>query len=710
VRGPAVILLCLALTGCGGGSGVPGPYKNAPIILISVDTLRSDHLPAYGYGKVKTPAFDAFRKDAVLFERAFSHVPLTLPSHATILSGRLPGQHGVHDNSGYVFSAAKTPYLPKILHDAGYKTGAAVSTFVLRAETGMAEGFDRYEANIEVRANESLGNSQRSGRETSRLALEWVKTVESQPFFLFLHLYEPHTPYAPEPAFASYPDPYDGEIATADAILGAFLDELKQSGIYDRAVIVLLSDHGEGLRDHGEQEHGIFLYREALQVPLMIKLPKGERGGSSVKEPAQLLDVFPTLLGLAGLSVPPGGEGRSLFSADSKERTFYAETFYPRLHLGWSELFSAIRGGSHYIEGPDPELYDLAADPKETVSILTRERRTYAELRKAVAAVKAPLAAPSAVDEETAARLASLGYLGSSVKTGEGPLPDPKRQIHTLDDFGRALQLTSAQRYAEAVPLFQQLVKSNPYMLDSWESLGQALQKLGRHEESLAAYEEAMRVSGGAGHVALSMASLLLDMGRLDDARKHAELGLATSPAVAHNLLSQIALAKSDLPTAEKEARTALEARGSRLGPLVTLAGVLEAQGKLDEALALTSQALQEMKPGQKFTGLYLIRGDLLGRLGRGGEAEQAFLREIQDFPADTAAYTRLAVLYASLSRPADAVHALRAMVENQNSPAAYIAAVKTLRILGDPQGAAALLRHAIAVHPESKELRALAG
>jgi arylsulfatase A-like enzyme/predicted negative regulator of RcsB-dependent stress response len=707
----AVLGILMLALGCrGGGSGQPGPYKNAPIILISVDTLRSDHLPAYGYGKVKTPAFDAFRKDAVLFESAFSHVPLTLPSHATILSGRLPGQHGVRDNSGYVFSAAKTPYLPKILHGAGYKTGAAVSTFVLRAETGMAEGFDRYEANIEVRATESLGNSQRSGRETSRVALEWVKTVESQPFFLFLHLYEPHTPYAPEPAFASYPDPYDGEIATADAIVGAFLDELKRKGIYDRAVIVLLSDHGEGLRDHGEQEHGIFLYREALQVPLMIKLPQGERGGSAVKEPAQLLDVFPTLLGLAGLSVPPGGEGRSLFSPDARERTFYAETFYPRLHLGWSELFSAIRGGSHYIEGPDPELYDLAADPKETANILTRERRTYAELRKAVAAVKAPLAAPSAVDEETAARLASLGYLGSSVKTGEGPLPDPKRQIHTLDDFGRALQLASAQRYAEAVPLFQQLVKSNPAMLDSWESLGQALQKLGRHEESLAAYEEAMRVSGGAGHVALSMASLLLDMGRLDDARKHAELGLATSPAVAHNLLAQIALARSDLPTAEKEARAALEARGSRLGPLVTLAGVLAAQGKLDEALALTGQGLQEMKPGQKFTGLYLIRGDLLGRLGRGGEAEQAFLHEIRDFPADTAAYTRLAVLYASLGRPADAVNALRAMVENQNSPAAYIAAVKTLRILGDPQGAAALLRHAIATHPESKELRALAG
>jgi arylsulfatase A-like enzyme/Flp pilus assembly protein TadD len=709
---PAVLAV-LSLTGCQGRgniAGEPGPYKNAPIILISVDTLRSDRLPAYGYDKVKTPAFDAFRKDAVLFERAYSHIPLTLPSHATILSGRLPGEHGVRDNSGYVFSAAKTPYLPKLLHDAGYKTGAAVSTFVLRAETGMAEGFDSYQADIEVRPTESLGNSQRSGRETSRVALDWLKTVSSQPFFLFLHLYEPHTPYAPEPAFASYPDPYDGEVATADAIVGDFLAELKRMGVYDGAVIVLLSDHGEGLRDHGEQEHGIFLYREALQVPLMVKLPKGERGGSTVKEPAQLLDVFPTILGLAGLPVPQSGGGRSLFSPGSQERTFYAETFYPRLHLGWSELYSAIRGGSHYIEAPEPELYDLGADPAEKTNVLTRERRTFAELRKAVEAVKTPLAAPSAVDEETAARLASLGYLGSSVKTGDGPLPDPKRKIYTLDDFGRALQAAAEQRYAEAVPLFQQLVQDNPSMLDSWESLGQSLQKLGRHDEALAAYEEAMKVSGGAGHVALSMASLLLDMGRLDEARKHAEIGLATSPAVAHNLLAQVALAKEDVPTAEKEARAALAARGSRLGPLVTLAGVLAAQGKLDEALKLTDDALAEMKPGQKFTGLYLVRGDLFGRLNRAGEAEQAFLREIRDFPADTAAYTRLAALYASLGRPADAVNALRTMVETQNSPAAFIAAVKTLRILGDPQGAAALLRHAIATHPESKELRALAG
>ena len=709
----SVLLVLLVLSGCRGDQAEPGPYKGAPIILISVDTLRSDRLPAYGYDKVKTPAFDALRQDSVLFERAYSHVPLTLPSHATILSGQLPGEHGVRDNSGYLFDAKKTPYLPRLLKEAGYKTGAAVSTFVLRAETGMAEGFDFYEADIDVRATESLGNSQRSGRETSKAALDWVKSVSSEPFFLFFHIYEPHTPYAPEPAFGGYADPYDGEVATADAIVGELIEGLRAQGVYDKAIVLLLSDHGEGLRDHGELEHGIFLYREALQVPMMLKLPEGERRGTTIKAPAQLLDVFPTLLKLAGLAVPEKTRGASLLTLDAEgapERTVFAETFYPRLHLGWSELFSAIRGGSHFIEGPDPELYDLAADPGEKNNVLTRERRTYAELRKVIEGDKVPLAAPSAVDEETASKLASLGYIGSAVDAGDGPLPDPKSRIHTLDDLGRALSLFSQQRYAEAVPLFQALVQANPLMLDAWENLGQSLQKLGRYDEAIAAYDQAMKVSGGAGHVALGMASAFLDMQRFDDAKKHAEIGLPTSPAVAHNVLAQVALQTKDLDTAEKEARAALEARGSRIGPVVTLASVLQVRGKLDEGLRLTDQAVAEMSPGQKFPGLFLVRGDLLARMGRAREAEEAFQREIRDFPADTAAYTRLAVLYASSGRPQEAVAAIRTLVESQRSPAAFAAAVKTLRILGDPQGAAALLRHGMSLHPDSKELRALAG
>ena len=316
--GPTLLAVVFAalLAGCNGGEsgkaspqplGDAGTFPGAPIVVISIDTLRSDHLPAYGYKGVETPALDALRRDAVLFERAYSHTPLTLPSHVSLLTGVLPSRHGVRDNLGYAFDAEKYPFLPRLLGRAGYATGAAVSAYVLRGETGLAKGFDVYDDGISLRPTEALGNSQRSGRESSRAALAWLGTVKDKPFFLFLHLYEPHTPYAPPEPFATRyrAVPYDGEIATADAIVGDFLAELKKRGVYDKAIIALVSDHGEGLGDHGEQEHGILLYREALQVPLFLKLPGAKLGGAAVAAPAQLVDLAPTLLALAGQPVPP---------------------------------------------------------------------------------------------------------------------------------------------------------------------------------------------------------------------------------------------------------------------------------------------------------------------------------------------------------------------------------------------------------------------
>jgi arylsulfatase A-like enzyme len=720
-RSSAGLLLLAVLAGCrggGGDAGDVGSFPGAPIVLISIDTLRSDHLPVYGYKGVETPAIDALRKDAILFERAYSHTPLTLPSHISLLTGELPGRHGVRDNLGYPFDSARHPFLPRLLGGAGYATGAAVSAYVLRGETGIAKGFDAFDDGISLRPTEALGNSQRPGRETSRAALDWLAKVAGKPFFLLLHLYEPHTPYAPAEPFASRyrAAPYDGEIATADAIVGDFLAELKKRGLYDKAILVLLSDHGEGLGDHGEQEHGILLYREALQVPLLLKLPGSRLGGTSVAAPAQLADVAPTLLALAGQPVPQGLDGGSLLDlrrAGAPARPIYSETWYPRLHLGWSELASLIEDHAHYIDAPQPELYDLGADPGEKQSILARERRTYAALRAEAAKRKTPLAAPSQADAETTAKLASLGYLGSAAKTGSGPLPDPKSRIGTLEPLGRALAAYSSQRYADAVPLFRQVLADNPRMADAWEHLGRALQALGRKDEALTAYKKAMEVTGGVGHVAIATGWLLLEMGRPDEARDHAALALSTDAAPAHNLLGQIALARKDYPAAEKEARAALAAGGSRIGPLLTLAQTLKEEGQLDKALETTQQAVDEvgrMEGAPKYSGLWFLHGDLLARAGRDADAERAFLKEVQDFPANTNPYTRLAVLYTAEGRPAEAVGMLRAMVERNDSPAAYAEAVRALRTLGDPQGAAALLRYARNRHPESRELRELGG
>jgi tetratricopeptide (TPR) repeat protein len=717
VCGLSVLGALVALAGCRGG-GDTGPFKDAPIVVISIDTLRSDHLPAYGYKGVETPAIDAFRRDAILFERAYSHTPLTLPSHVSLLTGVLPNHHGVRDNIGYLFDPDKHPHLARLLKKAGYATGAAVSAFVLRGDTGLGKDFDLYEDGVTRRPTEAMGNSQRSGRATAAAALDWLRSVESKPFFLFLHLYEPHTPYAPpEPFAARYKsNPYDGEIAEADAIVGDLLQALKDQGIYDKAVIVLLSDHGEGLGDHGEAEHGIFLYREALQVPLLLKLPGSSLGNTSVAAPAQLVDVAPTLLALAGQPVPAGLDGGSLLDLrkeNAPERDLYAETFYPRLHFGWSELTSLIRGTSHFIQAPRPELFDLAADPGEKQNVLERERRTFATLRQALARYETPLAAPSQVDAETASRLASLGYLASGSTGGDGPLPDPKDGIHTLQQLGQATSLFAAQKFAEAVPLFQRLVQENPKMVDAWENLGESLQKTGRQEEALAAYKQAMAVSGGAAHVAVATGTLLLEMKRYDEAREHAQIALKTSPAGARSLLAQIAMAQGDYAAAEREARAAVEAESfsGRIGPKIVLAQTLQEQGRLEDALKVTQEAVDEvskMEGRPKFSGLFFQHGDLLARLGREAEAEKAFQREIEDFPSNPYPYTRLSVLYASQGRTQEAVGILRTMVDRNDTPLAYAEAVRTLRTLGDPQGAAALLRFAQEKHPESRELRTM--
>jgi tetratricopeptide (TPR) repeat protein len=723
----AVAAMAALLSGCGRFGGGTGPWKGAPVVLISIDTLRSDHLPAYGYGKVETPALDALARDSVLFERAYSHVPLTLPSHASILSGRLPGEHGVRDNVGYRFDAGRFPDLPVLLHKAGYATGGAVSAFVLRGETGISAGFDFYDSRVDVQLSGAIGQSQRAGRVTEGLLLAWLREAAAgrKPVFAFLHLYEPHSPYTPPEPFATrYRDaPYDGEIATADSIVGDFLGELRRLGIYDRALIVLLSDHGEGLGDHGEREHGLLLYREALQVPLLVKLPESARRGLRVAAPVGLVDVFPTVLGAVGLPVPAGLPGRSLLGLDAADlpaREIYAETEYPRLHFGWSDLSSLIRDRFHYIDGPDPELYDLAADPGERRSVLLAERPVFVGLRRDVAAYQRQLAAPAAADAETRERLASLGYATAPVAPDRNEvLADPKKQIPTLRDLNHAMELFAGQHWAEAAPAFRAALRQNPRMVDAWEHLGRALEKMGQLSDSLAAYQEALRLSSGGGQAAVAAGYVLLEMGRYDEAAAHAELARREEPQLAQALLGAVALARHQPEAAELAARSALDANragnagaGINVAPLVVLAQARLREGKLNDSLALLDQASAELArraPGQSYPGLSYARGDVLARMGRNDQAEQAFQREIAEHPTAPQAYASLAMLFASEDRTPQALATIQRLVAANRSPGGYGMAVRTLRILGDPTDAAALLREGRGLFPQSPELAALA-
>lgn len=676
-RNAVFVVLVSNLLGC--SQEPPETTLNVPIIVISVDTLRSDRLPIYGYERIETPHISRLAADGIVFERAWSHVPLTLPSHASILTGLLPTRHGVRNNIGYRLDEGHLT-LPAELRKKGYATGAAVSSWVLRGDTGLAAAFQHYDDAIPVDGS-SPSSSERSGEATIAAATRWIDARGEDPFFFMLHLFEPHAPYAAPSPWSDTTPPYDGEIRWSDELVGRFLDHLRASGIYDRALIVFLSDHGEGLGDHGEPQHGIFLYREALQVPLVIKLPGSSRKGERIADPAALIDVFPTVARAVGIEVPPGRTGRDLLSPNGgSARSIYAESHYGRIHLGWSPLRSLIGERLHYIEAPRSELYDLLVDPAETTNILEVERRAAAAFREELASIPAGEESAAAIDPEAAARLEALGYLGGSSNAGEGALPDPKDGIGQIAALASASDLMNRGEHNDAVVVLSELVRKNPSFADAWGRMGTALESSGRLDEAYAAYRRAGQLSPVlAPELALSAASVLVRMGRLDEAEQHAQAGLAADPDGAHLLLARIRLARRDPSGAERELG-AIRTPGAQAR--LVLAEVRASQGRLEEALEMINGATPVER--REF-----LRGHVLTLMGRHAEAIGAFESEIAHFPSHRQAWGYLASLHFLEGRTAEGRAVLERMIEANPDRAALELGAKTLEQFGERETAA---------------------
>ncbi len=664
-------------------------FPDAPVILISIDTLRADHLSAYGAKLVDTPAIDRLARDGIVFENAYSHVPLTLPSHVSIMTGRLPYQNGVRSNIGYKLDS-NGQTLPQLLAKKGYATGGAVSAYVLRRSTGMGSIFDFYDDSMPVWASATLGAIQRPGNETIRAALGWLDKVHTPTCFLFLHLFEPLSPYEPiEPFKSKYASsPYDGEIATADFYLGHFLDELQKRGLYDKALIVFCGDHGEGLGDHGEAEHGVLLYREVLHVPLIVKLPGESMAGKRVAAPAELVDILPTIAGAVGASVPAGLPGESLIklAEHPQTRDIYSETMYPRLHLGWSQLRSITDARDQYIESPKPELYDIVSDPRETKNIRAEDRRQSLAFENQLAAIPLNLRQESPASSEEMARLRALGYLTGAASQNSGPLKNPRDNIQVLQQVQKTFELNQQGKYRESIELCREILKSNPGLVDIYMQMAGDLRRLGRTDEALAAYREAIRLSPQlVDSVAIEIAKLEFDRGDLKAAELNAQQAMRLEPHDAHFVLAGVAEARHDLPLAEQEARLALP----RVPAMIILARILTDEQKLDEALAMIdrAEAAQGAHPEPTISS---TRGDILARMGRNQEAEAAFRDEIQRFPATTEAYTKLALLLASEHRFSEIQPTLDAMVKASPMPATYFLAAKEMKDLGNDAGARA--------------------
>jgi arylsulfatase A-like enzyme/Flp pilus assembly protein TadD len=695
---------------------IPHPSRTTPVILISIDTLRSDHLPAYGYKGVATPNIDAFRADSILYERAYSHVPLTLPSHVSMLTGMLPADSGVRDNVGFRLSES-TPTIQELLKKNGYVTGAAVSAFVLRRETGMARGFDFFDDQVEpLGTDKTIGRVQRDGRETLHALQKWLNDQGDKPFFAFLHLYEPHSPYTPpEPYFSRYPNHYDGEIAYADAIVGELFDDLKQKGIYDNALIILLSDHGEGLNDHGEEEHGIFLYREALQVPLLVKLPREAESGVTVNTPVELVDVFPTILDRTAIPTPSSGRrvGQSLlaFLGGGPQRQIYSESYYPRFHFGWSDLHSMIEGNDHFIRAPQPELYDLGRDPAEKRNVLDQNRRVYVRLRQAIEPFVRQAAAPTNIAPEEAAKLAALGYVGSTVASRPGQeLPDPKTTAETYRQIRIAFTWYRNNKDDDALRLTNQLLAANSQITDLWDLKFKILEKMGRGRDAVEAAKEGLRNVPTEIELLLDVASGALELGDLDTAEKHAAIAAKIQPAKAHEILARVFAQRGDHERARAEAKLALENSQDPTGPLMQLAQGEKQRGNLDAALAYLNRAVERETPrsAPSHQGLHLARGDVLALLGRNAEAEKDFRFEIAQFPKAPVAYSSLVLLLSAERRLDEATQLIFDLIKTAPTARSYVTVSETLKAIGDDRGALYWAYQGLQKFPNDTDLRSL--
>ncbi len=485
------------------------------VLLITVDTLRADAVGAYSGRAGLTPWIDRLASRGVVFDDAHAHNVLTLPSHANILSGRYPVDHGVRDNAGFRFPQG-TDTLATLLAARGYRTAAFVSAFPLASRFGLGRGFEFYDdAFVGAGARPAFLEQERPGTETVARTRRWLEAQRGRPFFCWVHVFEPHYPYQPpEPFAARFPgDPYHGEVAAADAALGPLLEPVLAAGGQGRTLVVLTSDHGESLGEHGELTHGIFAYEATLRVPLILYQPR-LFDARRVFAPARHVDLLPTILDALALAPPAGLPGRSLLrvaaGAPAEETTSYFEALSGQLNRGWAPLTGVIHDRVKYIDLPIPELYDLGVDAREDSNLAGRQPRQLEEWRNLLAPLRSRPgpAGRQAEDRETQERLRSLGYLagGSAPAKQRYTESDDPKNLIAID--GR-LQEIAGRFFAGDLPgalaRGRDLVALRPQMPLAWLYLAH----LQREAGDLAGAVESLRKAHALGPRDATTLSLL---------------------------------------------------------------------------------------------------------------------------------------------------------------------------------------------------------
>lgn len=647
MRFPRWLSLVLLLASASGANpqrprSPKAPPRRPNIILITLDTTRADRMGFLGSDRGLTPHLDAVAKQGIVFTRAYSHVPLTTASHTTILTGTYPQFNHVNDFG--IPISSRLPYLPDLLHHQGYHTAAFVASLVLDPLDGTAPGFDRgfdiYDAGFRLRRHgmDRYKSVERRGGEVVNHALAWLSQNNAGPFFVWVHLYDAHDPYdPPEPYKTRYKSqPYDGEIAYADAAVGKLLDTLREHDLYDGTLIAVMADHGESLGAHGENTHGIFLYDETLHVPLVVKLPANRDAGARVETRAQLIDVAPTILQIAGVAIPKEVQGESLLkfvgpaSAQAPaDRPAYAETDYPHRAFNWSSL-RALRTGKYlYIASPVPELYNQDSDPAEVHNLASDSKAVAQTLgsqldafREKTGQTLVELAKP---DPEQMKKLQSLGYVASMeskiTKSEVGGI-DPKSKIEVSNLLHDAMFAVEDARYTEAIPKLEQVLKDQPGMAIAEMQAGLAYSRLNNYEQAVPHLRKAVQLlpDNGMGHYELGLA--LYETGDWKAAAPEFEAAVGRAPrwADAHFSLASVYARIDRVPDAMTELDTCLSISPDHYRANLLRGRILSLQGNPLAALANLEKAAR-VQPDSSEAHLFLA--DAYKQLGRVFDAER---------------------------------------------------------------------------------------
>jgi arylsulfatase A-like enzyme/Flp pilus assembly protein TadD len=636
MRGVLLLLIFAGLAGAGRAANPPAAKPSQlDIFLITIDTLRADHVHCYGYDRVETPAIDGLAKDGIRFSQAFTPSPITNTSHTTILTGLLPTHHGVTDFA--VPLAASHLTLAEMLKKKGYHSGAFIGAVILDSKTlapGLDRGFDFYDNFPEhTESKARWGRVERRGMVVVKDAETWLSAHPAGPHFIWVHLYDPHDPYEPPPPFSeTYKDHlYDGEISYADAALANFLTYIKRQGLYENAVVIVVGDHGEGLGEHHEDTHGIFLYDSTTHVPLIVKLPGKADAGKVIDAQVRTMDIVPTALDLLHAPIPTGLDGASLkpyFAGGATSRTAYGETDYP-LRFGWAPLRSVRTEAFKLIQAPRPELYDLRADPGELKNTYEAANSNLAKLQQMLGAVyaKSPeTAVPTETTSEDAKKdLKALGYAGGNAAGGanSASLPDPKDKIEEQNLLHTAMLASDDNRSGDARSALEKVLELDPKSPTALRQLGELELQAGDYAKAADHLKRAREVRPEDATAAFYEGQARNNIGDYAGARDALETSLKLTPGQldARLLLGDVYLNLKDPKAADDQFEAAQLLDSNSIPAQIGLARTQVAQGNF----AAAASQLEPLATSQPDNALvFQALSQAYAGLGKTAEAQKA--------------------------------------------------------------------------------------